>query len=74
MVHHIAQLAPVLKKNADVIATVQEGFIGLWGEGYYSDYFSTPNPDEPGAMLITEQNWTDRATVLKALLAACRRA
>ncbi|MGH3490974.1 MAG: DUF4874 domain-containing protein, partial [Actinopolymorphaceae bacterium] len=36
---HIAQLTPVLRANADVIATVQSGFVGLWGEGYYTDHF-----------------------------------
>ena len=62
--HHIAQLEPVLRHNADVIETVQEGFIGLWGEGYYSDYFSDPN--DPS--VVTDANWADRAKVLHALL------
>ena len=60
---HIAQLEPLLKKNADVIAVVQEGFIGAWGEGYYSDIFYTGGQ-------ATTQNWLDRANVLNALLAA----
>jgi hypothetical protein len=62
--HHIHQLGPVLRRNADVIETVQQGFIGLWGEGYYSDYFSDPAHPE----IVTDQNWTDRARVLHALL------
>lgn len=33
---HIAQLAPVLAKNDDVIAVLQAGFIGAWGEGHSS--------------------------------------
>ncbi len=33
---HLDQLKPVLEKNADVIYTVQAGFIGAWGEWYYS--------------------------------------
>lgn len=33
---HLAQLKPVLQANADVIALVQAGFIGAWGEWYYS--------------------------------------
>jgi hypothetical protein len=33
---HIDQLKPLLEKNADVIAVVQAGFIGAWGEWYYS--------------------------------------
>ncbi len=33
---HIAQLQPVLADNADVIAFVQAGFIGAWGEWHTS--------------------------------------
>jgi hypothetical protein len=33
---HIAQLAPVLGDNEDVIAVVQAGFIGAWGEWHTS--------------------------------------
>ena len=62
--HHIRQLGPVLRRNADVIETVQQGFIGLWGEGYYSDYFS--DPADPS--IVTDQNWADRARVLRTLL------
>ena len=60
---HIAQLKPLLKKNADVIAVVQEGFIGAWGEGYYTDIFYTGGQ-------ATVQNWLDRTGVLNALLDA----
>ncbi len=33
---HLGQLGPVLAKNADVIAVMQGGFIGLWGEWHGS--------------------------------------
>jgi hypothetical protein len=33
---HIQQLAPVLQTNADVIAFVEAGFIGAWGEWHHS--------------------------------------
>lgn len=33
---HIEQLRPLLENNADVIATVQAGFIGAWGEWHSS--------------------------------------
>jgi hypothetical protein len=33
---HIQQLQPVLQRNADVIAVVQGGFIGAWGEWHTS--------------------------------------
>ena len=41
ILEHIGQLAPLLKRNRDVIAVLQQGFIGAWGEGYYTDVFST---------------------------------
>lgn len=33
---HLLQLKPVLQANADVIYVVQAGFLGVWGEWYYS--------------------------------------
>lgn len=33
---HLSQLKPVLQANADVIYVVQAGFLGVWGEWYYS--------------------------------------
>ena len=33
---HIGQLAPILQQNADVIAVMQAGFIGAWGEWHSS--------------------------------------
>ncbi|HEY3371589.1 MAG TPA: DUF4832 domain-containing protein [Prolixibacteraceae bacterium] len=36
ILQHLDQLKPSLEKNADVIAVMQAGFIGAWGEGYYS--------------------------------------
>lgn len=33
---HLQQLSPYLKKNADVIYTIEAGFIGSWGEWYYT--------------------------------------
>jgi uncharacterized protein DUF4832/uncharacterized protein DUF4874 len=60
---HIEQLKPLLKQNSDVIAVLQHGFIGAWGEGYYTDIFYTGGQ-------ATVQNWIDRNDVLTALLAA----
>ena len=36
VLQHLDQLKPVLEKNADVIAVLQAGFIGAWGEWYYT--------------------------------------
>ncbi|MBI2341895.1 MAG: DUF4874 domain-containing protein, partial [Deltaproteobacteria bacterium] len=33
---HIAQLKPILQNSADVISTLQAGFIGRWGEWHTS--------------------------------------
>ena len=63
---HIQQLTPVLRQNADVIELVQSGFVGLWGEGYYTDHFS--NPQDPSQ--VSDQNWADRKAVVTALLRA----
>jgi len=53
---HIAQVAPIIQENADVITVVQAGFIGSWGEWHGS----TNNLD----------NDEDQRDILDALLAA----
>lgn len=61
---HIDQLREVLTQNSDVIALVQAGFIGAWGEWYYTDHFSQV------IGFINDQNWLDRIAVVNALLDA----
>ena len=56
---HLAQLAPVLAANADVIAVMDAGFIGAWGEWHSS----TSGLDNP----------RDRNDILAAILAALPR-
>ena len=47
MHRHIDQITPYLQKNADVILCVQCGFIGSWGEWYYTNAFKfNPSRDE----------------------------
>jgi hypothetical protein len=65
---HIGQLKPLFRKYADIIAVLQEGFIGIWGENFYSDYFGDPSGNGPGR--ITDKGWQDRNEVLHALLDA----
>ncbi|MBC7775251.1 MAG: DUF4832 domain-containing protein [Phycisphaerae bacterium] len=67
VLQHIAQLKPVLQANADVIAVLNMGFIGAWGEGYYTDYFGDASQPPYG---LTAQNWNDRTEVLNAMLNA----
>ena len=68
VLQHIQQLRPLLQKNADVIAVLQEGFIGIWGENYYTDYFGDASGNGPGRIL--DSSWQQRNTVLSALLQA----
>ncbi len=51
---HIDQLGPVLRDNADVLATLQAGFIGAWGEWHTSTNGLA--------------NVADKTTVLESLL------
>jgi len=37
ILEHIAQLAPVLEENKDIIIAHQAGFLGTWGEWYYTN-------------------------------------
>jgi len=34
---HLNQISPILKENADVLLTVQAGFLGQWGEWHHSN-------------------------------------
>jgi hypothetical protein len=63
---HVSQLGPILRANSDVIPVVQNGLVGLWGEGYYTDHFVT-DPADPG--IVTAADWADRSAVTEALLA-----
>lgn len=66
---HISQLQPLFVQNADVIATVQAGFIGTWGEWYY-----TSQPEFGGwgynQTELTTTNINNRKDVVNALLSA----
>lgn len=37
---HIEQLKPLFRKYGDVIYVLQAGFIGVWGEWYYTDNYN----------------------------------
>jgi hypothetical protein len=68
VLQHIAQLKPILISGADVIAVVQMGLIGMWGENYYTDYFG--DASQNGQSKLLDNNWLDRNEVIKALLDA----
>ena len=55
LLRHIEQIKPLLRQYEDVIFVLQAGFIGTWGEWYYTTHFSS---------------LTDRKKVTDALLEA----
>lgn len=59
---HIEQLKPILREYSDVIAVLEAGFIGAWGEWYYTDNYGQ-NPS-------TFDDYAPRREVLTALLDA----
>ncbi|MFD1139637.1 DUF4832 domain-containing protein [Larkinella insperata] len=71
VLQHIAQLKPLWQKNSDVIAVLQMGFIGIWGENYYTDYFGDASMNHLG--IVPDSSWQARNTVLSALLDALPR-
>jgi len=64
---HINQLKSYWETNKDVIATIQMGFIGVWGEQYYTDHFGDASQSP---YILTNTNWQDRNEVLGALMDA----
>ena len=58
---HILQIKPLLIANEDIIYVMQAGFIGSWGEWYYTNYFGM-NP--------TPTDYANRKEVLDAILVA----
>ncbi|MEM9886074.1 MAG: DUF4832 domain-containing protein [Bacteroidota bacterium] len=69
VLQHIEQLKPIFFVNKDVISVVQMGFIGIFGEGYYTDFFGLASSDCGQGKLLND-NWDDRNEVLAALLDA----
>jgi len=44
---HIQQLKPILDEYSDVICVLEAGFVGVWGEWYYTDnYTYQPKKDQ----------------------------
>lgn len=63
VLNHIKQLEPLFEKNADVIAVMEAGFVGAWGEWYYSTHYGTKG----------KIDYKKRKTVLDAILKALPR-
>jgi hypothetical protein len=60
VLQHLTQLKPLLQKNSDVILTLQSGFIGAYGEWYYTHNDFSAAPGVP--------NYTNRKKVSDSLL------
>lgn len=58
---HIQQLKPYLESNKDVIYVLETGFVGRWGEWYYTSHFGNKS----------QSLNDDRRAVVTAMLDAC---
>jgi len=65
ILQHIQQLAPVINANKDVILSVQVGFIGRWGEYYYTNSTEFGNGDYTQ---YTQTQWNNRKEIVDACL------
>ena len=65
VLEHLAQLQPVFQNNVDVIDAVEAGFIGNWGEWFYTDYF-VADPSDPAS--VTPADYDNRREVLEGIL------
>lgn len=66
VLQHISDLKPLFQNHSDVISAVQMGFIGIWGEQYYTDYFG----DASVQGKLFNADWLNRNEVVAALLDA----
>ena len=64
---HITQLAPVINANKDVIVSIQAGFIGKYGEWYYTG--SSEFGDGNFTVLTTTQ-WKNRKQVMNKMVSS----
>jgi hypothetical protein len=62
---HINQLSPILNNNKDIILSHQAGFMGTWGEWYYTNSTEFGTEDA-----ISPNQWNNRKEVVDAMLAA----
>jgi len=62
---HIMQLSPMLFSNRDVILSHQAGFLGTWGEWYYTNTTEFGTEDA-----ITSAQWANRKEIIDAMLLA----
>lgn len=61
ILRHIEQLTPIIQEYSDVIIAWQAGFVGIWGEWYYTDNFDYADKQD---------NYELRKTIVDAMLKA----
>lgn len=66
VLQHITQLKPILQEYVDVIFTMEAGFVGTWGEWYYTSGQTTNFKQNP----VKDEDYLSRRHVLDALLDA----
>lgn len=66
ILQHIAQIKPILQEYVDVIYTMEAGFVGVWGEWYYTSGPLTNFKQNPSK----DADFESRRHVLDALLDA----
>jgi hypothetical protein len=64
---HIQQLAPVINTNKDVIVSIQAGFIGRYGEWYYTGSSEFGNGN---FTVLTTTQWNNRKEVMDKMISS----
>ena len=72
ILNHISQLSPIINRNKDIIISVQGGFIGVYGEWYYTGGSTNSNtdgsPEFGDTSNINVTQWLNRKDVVDAML------
>jgi hypothetical protein len=68
MLAHIQQVAPIILANKDIISMYQYGWIGCWGENYYTSQVADFGNGDYTQYTTTQ--WANRKQILDAMLAA----
>ena len=66
VLQHIQQIKPILQEYVDVIFAMEAGFVGTWGEWFYTSDSLTNFKQDP----VTKDDYESRRHVLDALLEA----
>ena len=72
VLRHIEQLKPIIQSYSDVILTWQAGFVGIWGEWYYTDNFDVEDSEkgDPDKETSLDDDYDARKSVIDAMLEA----